>query len=80
MNTLYVFDYGLSLNYRSRKQEHIPQSANNPIGGTANYSSINTHIGINQSRRDDLEQLGYLLLFFLCEGKLPWMNASENSI
>lgn len=71
---VYLIDYGLSKRYRDSKNlQHIPYKENKNLTGTARYASINSHLGIEQSRRDDLEGVGYVLLY-LCQGYLPWQG------
>ncbi len=71
-NVTFVIDYGLAKKFRDPKtQQHIPYKENKNLTGTARYASINAHLGIEQSRRDDLEALGYVLIYFL-KGFLPW--------
>jgi len=72
-NQIYLIDFGLSRKYLDSTGVHIPYREKVGFVGTARYTSVYSHLGIEQSRRDDLESLGYVLIFFM-KGKLPWMN------
>jgi len=73
-NIIYLLDFGLAKKYRSsRTLQHNKYSLNKKLTGTARYASINALKGGEQSRRDDLEAVGYVLMYFLL-GKLPWQG------
>jgi serine/threonine protein kinase len=75
-NALFVIDLGLSKRYSdARSGQHIPFREGKQLTGTARYASINTHLGIEQSRRDDIEALAYVFVYLL-RGSLPWMGLS----
>ena len=77
-NVIYMIDYGLTRKYCDSHKNHIPYKEGKNLTGTALYASIYTHKGIEQSRRDDLESLGYMLIHF-CKGELPWMNVKAKT-
>jgi serine/threonine protein kinase len=75
---VFLIDYGLAKGFLdSTKKEHAPFSQKKSLKGTVRYSSCNTHLGIDQSRRDDMQSLAYIFIYMLL-GRLPWQNLMKD--
>jgi serine/threonine protein kinase len=77
LTDLYLIDFGLCKTYLDN-DIHIPIKSTHSIIGSFNYASIMSHKRIDLSRRDDLESLGYMLLYFISDN-LPWNNESDEN-
>lgn len=77
--TVYVIDFGLSKEYIDFETgEHLPFKDGRRFIGTPRYASIGTHLGYRQSRRDDIESIAYILIYFML-GDLPWQGVKAKS-
>ena len=70
---IYLIDFGLSRMYKDQQGHHRPESNGKSLVGTSRYASINSHLGKELSRRDDLISLGYILIYF-SKSCLPWQG------
>ena len=81
-STIYIIDFGLAQKFKSsRTGKHVKFTISGKMFGTVRYASYNASRGVQQSRRDDLESIGYMLLFLL-KGNLPWkgINLREKNM
>ena len=80
IKTIYLIDFGLSCTYwdNCKSQKHYKMAKGLNFVGTLRYASLNSHNGIRQSRRDDLESMIYILIYFL-KGRLPWQDVKAKT-
>ena len=75
-NVIYLIDFGLSKKYKSDKTgKHLKFGFTGKLTGTVRFASANALRGGEQSRRDDLESIAYMIIFFM-RGKLPWQGVT----
>merc|ERR1719494_206980 len=79
LNQVYIIDFCLAQSYcDSNTRQHSNSVQRTSLTGTARYASITSHLGMEQSRRDDLESLGFVLIYFAL-GRLPWQGLKANT-
>jgi len=76
---VHIIDFGLAKRFKDPNTgQHIDYVENRNLTGTARYVSINTHLGCEQSRRDDIESLAYVIIYFI-RTTLPWQGLKAQS-
>lgn len=79
LNVIYLIDFGLGMTYKNKLTgTHITFKDKKEIVGTIRFASVNAQDGMEQSRRDDLESLGYVLIY-LIRGALPWQKCPKGT-
>ena len=79
IDKIYLIDFGLCKSYLDKNEEHINFKKTNGFIGSQNYASINAHYHYELSRRDDLESVCYILIYFY-KGHLPWNNIKDEKL
>ena len=70
-NQIYLIDFGLAKYFEDENGVHISFKDGKRLSGTARYACLNTHLGFEQTRRNDLGAIGHCLVYLL-KGGLPW--------
>ncbi|KAG2114335.1 kinase-like domain-containing protein [Suillus discolor] len=79
-HTTFIIDFGITKTYwNATTSDHIPFCHGRSLSGTPGFASINNHLGVEPGRRDDLESLTYMLIYFL-RGSLPWLTSDDEKL
>jgi len=79
LSQVYIIDFGLAKSYSHSNTLHYNTSVQRKsLTGTARYASITSHLGLEQSQRDDLESIGFVLIYFAL-GRLPWQGLKAST-
>ncbi|KAG2102491.1 kinase-like domain-containing protein [Suillus discolor] len=79
-HTTFIIDFGITKTYwNTTTSDHVPFRHGRRLSGTPAFASINTHLGVEPGRRDDLESLTYMLIYLLC-GSLPWLTSDDEKL
>lgn len=79
-HTTFIIDFGITKTYwNTTTSDHVPFRHGRCLSGTPAFASINTHLGVEPGRRDDLESLTYMLIYLLC-GSLPWLTSDDEKL
>jgi len=78
LNQVYIIDFGLAKSYCDSNTRQHTCVERRSLTGTARYASIRAHLGMQQSQGDDLESLGFVLIY-LALGRLPWQGLKANT-
>ncbi|KAG1798504.1 protein kinase [Suillus plorans] len=79
-DTAFIIDFGIAKAFwNTSTSVHIPFRQGQCLTGTPAFASINNHLGVEPGRRDNLESLTYMLIYFL-QGSLPWLTSDEEKL
>ncbi|KAG1844987.1 kinase-like domain-containing protein [Suillus subluteus] len=79
-HTAFIIDFGIMKTYwNAITSDHVPFRHGRSLSGTPAFALINNHLGVKPGRRDDLESLTYMLIYFL-HGSLPWLTRDDEKL
>ncbi|KAG1905077.1 casein kinase I [Suillus fuscotomentosus] len=79
-HTAFIIDFGITKEYCDTSTRlHVPFHHNRRLTGTPAFASTNNHLGVEPGRRDNLESLAYMLIYFL-HGSLPWLTGDHGKL